>query len=322
MWNGGPPAPGCLKLVDAGRKLVVTNAAGSYVISELLSLLHSFSLAPRCIWITVVGETSNDLRGMLGGDSALSRDGLEYARAVRDHVLLREQSDELKVGDAPPEPAMILTGTLRRYAQMVETLSSPVPDLEQASVDNAARKRRIVLQLRGMNELCAGKLDCLSYEQMREHHPREYAARAADKLHYRYPGAGGESYMDLIMRLDSIITMLEQVRGNAIVVCDRAVCRVLLAYFDRSMLGETTGLESLPNMEVRSGVIELRRSHSGFSSTHTDIDRGAISRIAGPGTNLSGQTANRLPPANWLTHASSAPSAVGGVGVARVNTSP
>ena len=33
---------------------------------------------------------------------------------------------------------------------------------------------------------------------MREEHPREYAARTADKLHYRYPGAGGESYMDLI----------------------------------------------------------------------------------------------------------------------------
>ena len=322
LYFGRPPAPGCVKLIDAGRKLVVTNAEGSYVISELLSLLHSFSLAPRCIWITVVGETSNDLRGMLGGDSQLSRDGLEYARAVRDHVLLREQSDELKVGDAPPEPAMILTGTLRRYAQMAEALSTPVTDA-QASVDNAARKRRIVMQLRGMNELCAGKLDSLSYEQMRENHPREYAARAADKLHYRYPGAGGESYMDLIMRLDSIITMLEQVRGNAIVVCDRAVCRVLLGYFDRSLLGETTGLESLPNMELRSGVIELRRSHSGFSSTHTEIDRGQISRIAGPGTNLSGQTANRLPASTgWLAHASSAPSDIAGFGVPRVNTSP
>ena len=46
---------------------------------------------------------------------------------------------------------------------------------------------------------------------MREQSPREYAARAEDKLNYRYPGAGGESYMDLILRLDSIITMLEQV---------------------------------------------------------------------------------------------------------------
>ena len=43
LYFGKPPAPGRLKLIDAGRKLVVTNCDGSYVISQLLSLLHSFS---------------------------------------------------------------------------------------------------------------------------------------------------------------------------------------------------------------------------------------------------------------------------------------
>lgn len=62
--------------------------------------------------------------------------------------------------------------------------------------------------------MATGKLDSLTYEQMKTEHPREYAARSADKLHYRYPGTGGESYMDLIMRLDSIITTLEQVRAR------------------------------------------------------------------------------------------------------------
>ena len=36
---------------------------------------------------------------------------------------------------------------------------------------------------------------------MREEHKAEYDARAADKLRYRYPGVGGESYMDIILRL-------------------------------------------------------------------------------------------------------------------------
>ena len=102
-----------------------------------------------------------------------------------------------------------------------------------------------------MNELCAGKLDSLTYEQMKEGYPREYAARSADKLNYRYPGAGGESYTDLIMRLDSIITMLEQVRGNAVLICDRAVCRVLLAYFEQA------DLEQMPYREARSVVVVL-----------------------------------------------------------------
>ena len=44
-----------------------------------------------------------------------------------------------------------------------------------------------------LNELCAGKLDSLTYAQMREHHPEQYTARMDDKLNYRYPGVGGES---------------------------------------------------------------------------------------------------------------------------------
>ena len=197
-YHGPPPAPGCLKLIDAGRKLVVTNCEGSYVISELLSLLHSFSLAPRCIWIALVGETANDLKGILGGDSQLSTDGLEYApsppafdspcghvarpphsaardeiwpcislltvrgrgryaRGVADYVRAREGSDELFVGGAPPEPAMVITGTLRRYQQMGEELGKA----------NGGAKRRIVLQLRGMNELCAGNAE----PPLPHHHP-------------------------------------------------------------------------------------------------------------------------------------------------------
>ena len=178
LYFGKPPAPGCLKLIDAGRKLVVTNCDGSYVISQLLSLLHSFSLAPRCIWLTLVGETSNDLRGILGGDSALSRAGVEYAKAVRRHILDREKSDELRTTNAtdcskPPEPAMVLTGTLRRYAQMAEVLCEPergegtVAEGGSSADAQAASRRRIVLQLRALNELCAGKLDSLSYAPRR-----------------------------------------------------------------------------------------------------------------------------------------------------------
>jgi broad specificity phosphatase PhoE len=179
QWWGAPPAPGCIKLCDAGRKLVVTNCEGSYVISQLLSLLHSFSLAPRCIWLTTCGETLNDLKGILGGDSSLSPEGSNYAKAVRSHVLAREASEELRVGDAPPEQAMVLAGTLRRYKMMAEVLCAPEPPKDPPAADGAsaaARKARLVLQLRGLNELCAGKLDSLSYEQMRELYPRERTA--------------------------------------------------------------------------------------------------------------------------------------------------
>ena len=146
----------------------------------------------------------------------------------------------------------------------------------------------MVVKLQRLNELCAGKLDSLTYEQMKEHFPREYGARAADKLNYRYPGAGGESYQDLILRLQESILMLEQTRGNIIVVCDRAVCRVLLAYF------EGIDVVKMPYIDVEPGVLELRRSHSGFSCTHTRVTVGEATHAAGPGTRSTGQVPQAL----------------------------
>ena len=93
-------------------------------------------------------------------------------------------------------------------------------------------------------------------------HPRgEYAARSADKLNYRYPRRGrrelhGPDHAPRL--LDSIITMLEQVRGNALLVCDRAVCHVLLVYFDSKH--STTERDSWPNMEVHPGVMGMRHA--------------------------------------------------------------
>lgn len=307
-----PPTPGVIQMIDAGRKLIVTQCEG-HVVNEVLSLLHSIHLGPRCIWITLVGETANDLRGVLGGDSALSTAGRDYAGAVRQHIDAREASPDLRQAGKAPPPAMVLTGTLQRNVQMAEVIcaqageallqpsslaspcSRPAPPSPDGTTAASAgpstavegvgqpggRRRRISLQIHALNELCAGKLDELTYEQMRKMYPHEFAARASNKLHYRYPGAGGESYMDLIMRLQSVILMLEQTRGNVAVVADRAACRVLLAYFNG-----LPDLEQLPFYEVDAGVIELRRSHSGFSMTHTPIHSGATTRAAGPGTQV------------------------------------
>ena len=51
---------------------------------------------------------------------------------------------------------------------------------------------------------------------------------------------------------------------------------MLLAYFDAKT--SSFDLDLVPNMEVQPGVIELRRSHSGFTTTYTKISHGATSR--------------------------------------------
>mmetsp|Transcript_73977 Transcript_73977/g.203668 ORF Transcript_73977/g.203668 Transcript_73977/m.203668 type:complete len:431 (-) Transcript_73977:234-1526(-) len=168
------------------------------------------------------------------------------------------------------------------------SLGAAPPNEGTSPPDSPSAPRRVTLQLARLNELCAGKLDSLSYNQMCQQYPAEYAARQSDKLNYRYPGVGGESYQDVILRVDEAILMMEQSRDNLILICDRAVLRVLLAYF----LGEER--PRIPYMEVGAGVVELRRSHSGFHRSHTYIGVGAATRAAGPGTRGQQQATNSL----------------------------
>ncbi len=56
-------------------------------------------------------------------------------------------------------------------------------------------------------------------------HPAEFAKRTADKLAYRYPGAAGESYLDVIERVRPVIIELERQRRSIVIVCHLAVLR-------------------------------------------------------------------------------------------------
>ena len=69
------------------------------------------------------------------------------------------------------------------------------------------------------------------YDEIKQKYPEEYAARRANKLAFRYPGPGGESYMDVIHRMKELIVEVERMTDHVILVGHRVVARVLLAYF-------------------------------------------------------------------------------------------
>ena len=62
------------------------------------------------------------------------------------------------------------------------------------------------------------------------------------QLNYRYPR--GESYLDIISRLESVIFEMERQKGPLLIIAHQAVLRCLYAYF-----------LDLPNEEVRSTSI-------------------------------------------------------------------
>ena len=96
-----------------------------------------------------------------------------------------------------------------------------------------------------LNEIDAGDYDGLTYSEIKARYPEEYSCRHGDKFMYRYPN--GESYEDLVARLEPIIMELER-KENVVVVGHQAVLRCLLGY--------------------RTGTLEilLRNHHLNFGS--------------------------------------------------------
>jgi broad specificity phosphatase PhoE len=82
-----------------------------------------------------------------------------------------------------------------------------------------------------LNELRGGDLEGLTDDEIRSEHPEEFRQRVQEKHLYRYPGAGGESYFDVMQRLRPIIIEVERQRRSLLVVCHLAVQQCIYGYF-------------------------------------------------------------------------------------------
>ncbi|HSE05631.1 MAG TPA: histidine phosphatase family protein [Methylomirabilota bacterium] len=85
---------------------------------------------------------------------------------------------------------------------------------------------------RVLGEIDGGICDSMSHVQIQERLPEQYAARKRDKFTYRYPR--GESYQDIILRLDPVIIELERTRKPVLVIADNAVLRARSTHTSRA----------------------------------------------------------------------------------------
>mmetsp|Transcript_124092 Transcript_124092/g.356350 ORF Transcript_124092/g.356350 Transcript_124092/m.356350 type:complete len:707 (-) Transcript_124092:113-2233(-) len=83
-------------------------------------------------------------------------------------------------------------------------------------------------EYRNLNDMYAGEYEGLTIEEIAVRQPKEAELRLADKLGYRYPR--GESYYDVIARLDDRIHTLESYQEPLMIVAHPRVLRLLYAY--------------------------------------------------------------------------------------------
>uniref|UniRef100_A0A452RNI3 6-phosphofructo-2-kinase/fructose-2,6-biphosphatase 1 n=1 Tax=Ursus americanus TaxID=9643 RepID=A0A452RNI3_URSAM len=187
-----------IKIFDVGTRYMV-NRVQDHIQSRTVYYLMNIHVTPRSIYLCRHGESELNLRGRIGGDSGLSARGKQYAYALANFIQSQGISS-LKVW----------TSHMKRTIQTAEALGVPYE------------------QWKALNEIDAGVCEEMTYEEIQEHYPEEFALRDQDKYRYRYPK--GESYEDLVQRLEPVIMELER-QENVLVICHQAVMRCLLAYF-------------------------------------------------------------------------------------------
>uniref|UniRef100_A0A8C7D5R0 6-phosphofructo-2-kinase/fructose-2,6-biphosphatase 4b n=1 Tax=Oncorhynchus kisutch TaxID=8019 RepID=A0A8C7D5R0_ONCKI len=187
-----------IKIMDVGQRYLV-NRVLDHIQSRIVYYLMNIHITPRSIYLCRHGESDLNVKGRIGGDSGLSGRGKEFAKCLGKFI--QEQNiKNLKVW----------TSQMKRTIQTAEAVAVPYE------------------QWKALNEIDAGVCEEMTYEEIQVHFPVEFSLRDQDKYRYRYPK--GESYEDLVQRLEPVIMELER-QENVLVICHQAVMRCLLAYF-------------------------------------------------------------------------------------------
>uniref|UniRef100_A0A383W1K9 6-phosphofructo-2-kinase domain-containing protein n=1 Tax=Tetradesmus obliquus TaxID=3088 RepID=A0A383W1K9_TETOB len=201
-----------IKLTDmvTGRGHIDINRISGYlpgkIVFFLMQVCKSGMTNARRIWLTRHGESIYNQKALIGGDSSLSPNGAAYAEVLPEVILSRLP----KSADGTPVPVSVWTSTLQR------------------TIQTAAALPFAKLRWKALDEIDAGICDGMTYAQIAEKHPAEYEARKKDKLRYRYPQ--GESYLDMIARLEPVISEMEREGESIVIVGHQAVLRVIFGY--------------------------------------------------------------------------------------------
>lgn len=286
-------------MIDVGRKIVSHQIRG-FLSAETVYYLINFNLSPRQIWITRHGESLDNINGKIGGDSDLSKKGRRYAMALTNFIKHKREAWDVRrrekansthfpplPGDTtPPNPEYTPGGDdgngrndQKSFCVWTSMLERSIQTAQYFDEEDFEIK-----QWRMLGELNAGTMEGLTYNEIKTRFPAEYELRKHDKMRYRYPGAGGEGYLDVINRLRAVIVEVERMTDHVLLVGHRSVARVLLAYFKGLKRDEVADLEvplgMLYMLEPVSQLSSLIWSDEYVTSlTRPETVRGCVHRL-------------------------------------------
>ncbi|ORY64108.1 6-phosphofructo-2-kinase [Pseudomassariella vexata] len=229
-----------IKMTDVGKKLTHFGLEG-FLSGGIAHYLSSFNLAPRQIWITRHGQSYDNQLGKIGGNSELTERGHFYALTLYKFITqkrkewLVEQKNKIAQASFPPQPGDRSPPYPELNRELEEKNTCVWTSMLKRSIQTAeyfeADEDYDVKAWEMLNELNAGRFEGMTYGEISRNHTGEYTKRQLDKLHYVYPGVGGEGYLQIISRVRDLVREIERIKDHLLIIGHRSVCRVLMAYF-------------------------------------------------------------------------------------------
>lgn len=225
-----------IKITNINQLYNIYNGNG-YYLSNIVFFLLNVNIDNKKIYLTRHGESQYNVKKLIGGDSSLSDKGKDYAFKLYEYIISLDNYKDIK----------IFTSSLKRTKETAMYLSN---------------NKHKVIEKKCLDEIDAGLYDSLTYDNIKEQYPEDYEMRKKDKLNYRYPR--GESYKDLILRVEKIIMDVESSNSPILIIAHQAIIRVIYSYFMNIKNKE------MPELEVPLHcIIELTPQSHNFKEKRT-----------------------------------------------------
>ena len=259
-----------IKLINQGEKMIIRNVKG-YVESKVISYLMNLHTGDRPIYFLAHGESEYDKLGLIGGDSSLSEKGLKFCELLKsyfekelENIYIDNTINNSNENNSHNNNSNIYSNKsvlkIEEKPQIFcSTLISSIQTAEYLSFLNSYKSEKL------LDEINTGFVDGISFKEFSKKFSKEIEERKKNKLYYRFEM--GESYMDVIQRIEPIIFEMERIKSPIIVVGHLKMLKCLYGYFAK------IPIEKIPFIKIPPHyVIKFVPEAYGFYETRYEFD--------------------------------------------------
>jgi broad specificity phosphatase PhoE len=224
-----------IKIYNLSAKILANQIYGR-MSKSIIPCLMAWNIGARPIWLCRAGETTNESsrsHGTLSTSAKLNANGhafrskLEAFTKEKTEQFWKEQIGGHALASRRNVGVISESGTSDRTKLGVKIMTSTMPRaIETACFSSDDYKFE---QYSHLNPLDKGDYSGMEMDEIEVKDPEWYEKLKADPYQTRFPG--GESYHDLIQRLESTVIEMEQQISPVLVVSHVSVLQCMLSYF-------------------------------------------------------------------------------------------